>query len=258
MSRARRTRTRTRARRLTRRAFLVLAVAAVGEIIYVKEQGHSHMSKFKPIFLKPSQVLDLRTWKINLPVGNQQVTQPRLEDFSDDAFKTVQAVQFTAKCDGQAQPGSKYPRSELREMNPDGSPASWSTDSGTHVMELTERITHLPVVKPQVVCAQIHNKTDYLILVELDDHRLYVRYKDAVSGVLDDHYQLGTFFDLRITASGGFADVSYNGVHKIHQRMDASGCYFKAGCYVQSNTSTGDLPTAFGQVEISRLTITHR
>jgi poly(beta-D-mannuronate) lyase len=39
--------------------------------------------------------------------------------------------------------------------------------------------------------------------------------------------------------------------------MQAAGCYFKAGCYVQSNTSTGDLPTAFGQVEISRLEISH-
>jgi hypothetical protein len=34
-------------------------------------------------------------------------------------------------------------------------------------------------------------------------------------------------------------------------------CYFKAGCYLQSNTSTGDLPTAYGQVEITHLSVSH-
>ena len=215
------------------------------------------MLKFRPLAIKPSQVLDLRSWKLNLPENNQQVVQPQLGHFADDAFDVVQAVQFTAPCGGDAQPGSKYPRSELREMNPDGSPASWSTTSGTHVLELTQRITHLPVVKPQLVCGQIHSETDYLILIELDSHKLYVRYRDATAGVLDEGYELGTFFDLRIEASGGYVDVFYNGAHKVHQPMTEKGCYFKAGCYVQSNTSTGDLPTAYGQVEISRLEITH-
>ncbi len=142
-------------------------------------------------------------------------------------------------------------------MNPDGSAASWSPASGSHVMDLTQRITHLPLVKPQLICAQIHNEADYLILVELDANRLYVRYKDAVVGVLDSNYQLGTYFDIKIRASDGYVDVFYNGVHKVRQPLSAVGCYFKAGCYVQSNTSTGDLPTAFGQVEISRLEISH-
>lgn len=242
--------------KFTRRGFVLIALAGLAELIYRRELGHQ-MSKFRPISVRPAQVLDLRLWKINLPTGNEQVTQPRLSSFHSDAFKVVEAVQFTAWCDGQAQPGSKYPRSELREMNLDGSRASWSPTSGTHVMELTQRITHLPVAKPQLVCGQIHNETDYLILVELDSHRLYVRYKDSVVGILDSHYQLGTYFHLRIQVSHGHADVFYNGTRKVHHRLEAPGCYFKAGCYLQSNTSTGDLPTAFGQVEISRLVISH-
>ena len=222
----------------------------------VKVDGHQ-VPQFTPIFVRPSQVLDLTFWKVNLPTGNQQVAQPKLAGFYDDAFRVVEAVQFTAPCGGEPEPGSKFPRSELREMNADGSNASWSTTSGVHTMDLTQRITHLPAVKPQVVCGQIHSVTDYLILVELDSHRLYVRYKNAVAGVLDDNYQLGTYFDMKIQAASGYVDVFYNGAHMVRQAMDANDCYFKAGCYVQSNTSTGDLPTAYGQVEISRLVVSH-
>jgi Alginate lyase len=258
---------------LARRGFCLAALAGLAELLYLKERetkktdiseteskarekGHE-VAAFRPVFVRPSQVLDLRRWKLNLPTRDQQVSQPRLAHFHDRAFRVVEAVQFTAWCGGQPQPGSKYPRSELREMNPDGSTAAWSSTSGTHVMELTQRVTHLPVAKPQLVCGQIHNEADYLILVELDGRRLYVRYRDAVAGVLDDNYHLGTYFDVKIRASHGYADVFYNGVRKVHQRLHARGCYFKAGCYVQSNTSTGDLPAAFGQVEITRLVVSH-
>jgi poly(beta-D-mannuronate) lyase len=242
--------------KVTRRGFMLVALAGVAELIYLKERSHQ-LPKFVPIFVKPSQVLDLTTWKINLPIRNQQVTQPDLSAFYDDAFKVVQAVQFTVMCDGQAQPGSAYPRSELREMNVDGSQASWSTTSGVHRMDLTQRITHLPVVKPQLVCGQIHSDTEYLILVEVDSNKLYVRYKDDVAGVLDKDYQLGTYFNMTIQAAQGYVDVFYNGAHMVHQALDADGCYFKAGCYLQSNTSRGDQPTAYGQVEICKLAISH-
>lgn len=260
--------------KLTRRGFLLFAlagVAGVAEVIYRTEKNHGEKSraetgreeksyqvrKFTPIFVRPSQVLDLTGWKVNLPAGNQQVMQPALASFYDDAFRVVAAVQFTAPCGGEPQAGSKYPRSELREMNADGSNASWSTTSGVHTMDLTQRITHLPVVKPQVVCGQIHSVTDYLIMVELDNHKLYVRYRNEMAGVLDPDYQLGTYFDMKIQASGGYVDIFYNGTRLVHQAMDANDCYFKAGCYVQSNTSTGDLPTAYGQVEITRLVVSH-
>jgi hypothetical protein len=250
--------TRASVYRVTRRGLLLIALAGAVEVVcLIEKKGGMVLSKFSPVFLRPSQVIDLRTWKINLPTGNQQVTQPKLARFDDSAFRVIDAVQFTAMCGGEPQPGSKYPRSELREMNPDGSQASWSSTSGTHVMELTQRITHLPVKKPQLVCAQIHNGTSYLILVELNANSLYVRYKNAVAGLLDNEYQQGTFFDLKIVSSQGYVDIYYNGVRKVHQPMDESGCYFKAGCYVQSNISTGDLPTAYGQVEISHLNVSH-
>jgi Alginate lyase len=245
----------------TRRRFLVTAAVVAGagataEIVNLSEGGGEEHTLFRPEKLKPSEVLDLRTWKIGLPT-TQEVKQPKLEGFSSPAFEVVPAVTFTAHAGDTAQAGSKYPRSELREMNPDGSNASWSTTSGTHVMQLRQRVTHLPVVKPQVVCGQIHSTTDYLILVELEASKLYVRYKDSVAGVLDADYRLGTYFDLRVQARAGVVDVYYNGVHKVRQEMNEQGCYFKAGCYVQSNTSTGDQPSAYASVDIAELVVSH-
>ena len=263
-----------RVKKLTRRGFLALAAGGAAGLAYLETRGRPEprilppedpgaaqvvpvAGRFVPIFVKPSQVLGLATWKLNLPTSNQQVTQPALAGFSDDAFRVVEAVQFTVTCGDEPQPGSKFPRSELREMNTDGSNASWSTTSGVHRLDLTQRITHLPAVQPKLVCGQIHSVTEYLILVVLDGQQLFVKYKDAVAGVLDEKYQLGTYFDMTIQAEQGYVDVFYNGAHLVHQAMTEIECYFKAGCYLQSNTSTGDLPTAYGQVEITSLTVSH-
>jgi hypothetical protein len=262
-------------KKLTRRGFLSLAVGGAAGLAYLEFRSHPASGTptpqnpqaaltavpvagaLVPIFVKPSQVLDLATWKLALPTGSQQVTQPALNGFHDSAFQVVEAVQFTVACGDQAQPGSVFPRSELREMNPDGSNASWSTTSGTHRMDLVQRITHLPVARPKLVCGQIHSVTAYLILVVLDGPLLYVKYKDSRAGVLDENYQLGTYFELSIQVSAGYVDVFYNGEHLVHQAMVEDQCYFKAGCYLQSNTSMGDLPTAYGQVEITSLAVSH-
>jgi poly(beta-D-mannuronate) lyase len=246
----------TRRRFLLATAVVVVGAGAGAEAINLAEGGKGH-KLFRPTKLRPAEVLDLSTWKIGLPT-TEEVKQPHLSGFSDSAFDVVSAVTFTAHCGDKAQAGSKYARSELREMNSDGSNAAWSSTSGTHVMELTQRVTHLPVVKPQVVCGQIHNTTDYLILIELEASKLYVRYKDDVIGVLDEDYRLGTYFTTRLVATDGRVDVYYNGIHKVRHAFRAAGCYFKAGCYVQSSTATGDKPSAFASVDIAELTVSHQ
>lgn len=35
------------------------------------------------------------------------------------------------------------------------------------------------------------------------------------------------------------------------------GCYFRAGCYTQSNTKKGDSPDSYGEVVIHELKVTH-
>jgi poly(beta-D-mannuronate) lyase len=207
----------------------------------------------------PGQVLDLSSWKISLPTTPDptQIVMPELADYSDPSFRVVSAVQFTAPVGGGVQNGSKYPRSELREMNPDGTAAAWSTTQGRHSMQLVQRITHLPTVKSELVAGQIHDAHEYVVLIRLSSTELSVEYDGESIGMLDDEYVLSTVFTLRIEASGGFIDVLYNGKLKAHQADTRDGCYFKAGCYTQSNNSTGDAPGDFGRVEILELTVQH-
>jgi hypothetical protein len=209
--------------------------------------------------LLPSQLVDLTPWKISLPygAGTTQVQQPQLNKLTDSYFKILAGVQFTVPVNGTVQPGADYPRSELREMNTDGTLASWATNSGTHTMSIVQRITHLPKVKSQLIAGQIHDATEYVILIRLDSAMLHVDYNGASVGVLDPTYALGSTFTVKVVAGGGYIDVYYNGVRKVHQAASRPGCYFKAGCYLQTNPSKGDAPSDFGQVEIFDLNVQH-
>lgn len=208
--------------------------------------------------LLPADLIDLTAWKFTND-RNVQTTDPALLTYTDADYYVRAAVVFRAHCGGVPVPGSKYARAEYREMNPPSgsTPASWSTTTGVHTMTLRQRVTKLPPVKPEVVCGQIHN-TDPQVLVTLYGTLLTVRfYQLGFNITLDGNYRTGTWMDLVITASGGYVDVVYNGVPKAHVATDIGGCYFKAGCYVQSNASTGDTAGSFGEVEIVSLVISH-
>jgi hypothetical protein len=226
----------------------------------------------------PSQVLNLTNWKITLPVSSSggsgssgcqaaEVDQPQLGSYTSQWFKVVgggDGVVFRANIEGCTTSGSGYPRSELREETDNGmQDASWSTTSGTAAMTLTEAVTHLPVVKPQTTFAQIHNASDDVFEAEATGNgdgtaTLNVNHNGGVWGVLDSSYVLGTRFTLKIVASGGYIDVYYNGVQKVHEASSASGCYFKAGDYTQSNIVKGhDSPGAYGEVVIYALNVQH-
>lgn len=223
----------------------------------------------------PSSVLDLSNWKITLPVdknGNAstscdplEVTQPALASFSDQWFQVVgNAVQFRANIEGCTTSNSSYPRSELREMTGGGkTEASWSTTTGTATMTVTESVDHLPAVKQQVVFAQVHGSSDDIAFGEATGQSngtdlLDFNHNGTSWGTLDPAYVPGTRFTLKIVAAAGFIDVYYNGVDKVHHAASATGCYFKAGDYTQSNVAKGhDAPGAYGQVSISALSVTH-
>lgn len=220
----------------------------------------------------PSQVLGLSYFELTIPVTDQntgnaaEIKQPQLAGYSSQYFATLadgSGVRFIAPVGGATTSGSQYPRSELREMANIGTEeASWSTTSGRSDMRLTESIRHLPVAKPQLVFAQIHGPSDDLIEAEISGknghNRLYINHNGKEYGSdLDDNYVLGTKFSLEIVASNGYVDVYYNGVQHVHQKLEDSGDYFKAGCYTQSNTSKGDAASAYGEVDIFAIKVTH-
>lgn len=216
----------------------------------------------------PGRVLDLDGWKLTLPYdtdrkGNpDEVVQPELATFEDPTCfyvsKSPDAVLFRASCSGLGTENSKFPRSELRQMQPGGrDEIEWSTDDdAVHVMEVEQAILHVPVVKPHVVCAQIHDKDDDVIMIRLEDKKLFVERNKSDDVRLDSNYQIGDKFKLRVAAGKGHVKVWYNDEQKMDLKVVKKGCYFKVGCYTQSNVKKGDNPDAYGEVAIYRLNIT--
>jgi hypothetical protein len=212
----------------------------------------------------PGQVIDLANWYLTLPTGENdqpdEVHQPQLNTFTNPWFHlddTRTGVVFTANAGGVTTKNSTYPRSELREMT-GTEKASWSNTTGNHVLHLRQAVTRLPIVKPHVVTAQIHDAEDDVIEVRLEGRKLLVTYDNGSDKItLDPAYVLDTPYDLEIDATGGHIRVSYNATPKADITTSGSGWYFKTGSYVQSNPSRGDTPDAVGQVVLYSLTVQH-
>ena len=136
--------------------------------------------------------------------------------------------------------------------------ASWDGRKGTHVMELDQAITKTPDAKPDVIAGQIHGTSDDLMQIHLSGKELTVKYADGKKKVsLDDDYQLGTRFKVKIESSGGHVKVWYNGQEKADLPISTSTSYFKAGAYVNSNTSKGEKSSAEGQVVVYNVDVKH-
>jgi transcriptional regulator CtsR len=226
----------------------------------------------------PANVLNLTNWKITLPINSSgtqtgstplEVTQPNLATyevtpyFHNNANNT--GVIFQANTGGVTTSGSNYPRSELREMTNNGaSNASWSSTSGTHTMEIDQAITHLPVVKQHIVAGQIHDASDDVIVFRLEGTKLFMDHNGADGTTLDANYVLGTRFTVKFVVTGGQVMSYYNGVLKETYTKSFSGAYFKAGAYTQSSCKSGGNPgptescSAYGEVVIYNVTVTHQ
>jgi hypothetical protein len=221
----------------------------------------------------PAQVLDLSNWKITLPVNAEgafsgrpfEILQPQLRAFTSAPYFQVRGdgVQFRAPVNGVTTSGSRYPRSELREMAENGTKnASWATDSGVHTMVIEQAITAVPASKRHVVAGQIHDGNDDVLVVRLEHPRLYVDHNGVDGPVLTPSYTLGTRFTVKIEASNGEIRVYYNGsaMSADTYKKVGAGNYFKAGAYTQSNCTRETVCTAenFGEVVIYRLEVSHQ
>ncbi|TRX59623.1 alginate lyase [Fulvivirga sp. M361] len=225
----------------------------------------------------PSSLLNLSAWSLTLPIPEnndpnnpKDIYQPALNTFQHSTYFRLNsagnAVVFRAHAGGTTTPGSSYPRSELREMQPGYSgnnpKASWSTNSGRHTMYIRQAITHVPPVKKHVVAGQIHDGGDDVIVFRLENKKLFIDLNGNDGPVLDSNYNLGEIFEVKFVAHDGVIDVYYGNMNSVFWTYDepeanTSGCYFKAGCYTQSNTDRGDAASAYGQVLIYDLSISH-
>ena len=145
-------------------------------------------------------------------------------------------------------------------MNRDGrSEASWGTADGKiHSLLAVLAITQTPAVKKHVVCTQIHSTKDDIMMVRLEGKKLFVERNKSEDVKLDHNYKLGTRFRLKIQAGGGRVKVWYNDSLKMDWEVSRKGCYFRAGCYTQSNAKKGDSPDSYGEVVIYKLKVTHK
>ncbi|MFA9371902.1 MAG: polysaccharide lyase family 7 protein [Labilibaculum antarcticum] len=220
----------------------------------------------------PALILNLSCWEETLPISEiddndnpMDIYQPELATFKHDTYFHVNSsddgVVFRAHCGGVTTSGSGYPRSELREMNPNytgsSSKASWSTTSGTHTMYIKQAITHLPDYKKHVVAGQIHDANDDVIVFRLENDKLFIDENGNNGPVLTSDYQLGDVFTVKFIAEEGGVKCYYNDEYIYTYKVNADACYFKAGCYTQSNVSKGDKSTAYGEVEIYDLWVSH-
>ncbi|MBK1829987.1 polysaccharide lyase family 7 protein [Verrucomicrobiaceae bacterium R5-34] len=212
----------------------------------------------------PGQLLDLSSWKLTLPVdvakplgSPDEIKSPELKNFAHLRYFFVEngAVIFRAPCGGATTKNSKYPRCELREMSADGtSRAAWDTRASlVRSMTLQASITKTPKVKRHVVCAQIHDADDDLMMVRLEGDKLFIERNKIGDVLLQDGYRLGDSFSVKIEAGKGRVKVWYNGELKMDWEVAKRGCYFKAGCYTQSNPEKGDRADDYGEVIISKL-----
>jgi poly(beta-D-mannuronate) lyase len=144
-------------------------------------------------------------------------------------------------------------------MKRDGkSEASWGTaDGGIHCLIAVQAITQTPAVKKHVVCTQIHDAKDDILMVRLEGKKLFIERNKSGDVKLDHNYKLGTRFKLKIQADGGRIKVWYNDSLKMDWEVSRTGCYFRAGCYIQSNTKKGDRPDSYGEVVIHKLQVRH-
>jgi poly(beta-D-mannuronate) lyase len=212
----------------------------------------------------PAGIINLTNWKLTLPAGDDEaaeITQPELTRFRDPRYFYVDpigdGVVFRAPVGGATTGNSEYPRSELREMTAGGKKqASWSGESGTHVMTINQSITALPSGKPEVVAGQIHDDEDDVVMVRLHGTKLFVESDGRQVGVLDPAYRLGTRFTVQLVATPGQIRVTYNGIKTVGLERDGSDYYFKAGCYTQANEDNSD-EGSYGEVVIHALTVQH-
>jgi hypothetical protein len=196
---------------------------------------------------KPGDLLDLEN-------------QPELLDYRSEWFDLTPdgaGVVFRAPAGGVTTKNSKYPRSELREMNGEEK-AAWSNTEGTHTLQTRQAITEVPRAKPEVVSAQIHDGGDDVMQIRLEGPTLVAQYADGKEQiVIDPNYQLGTPFDLRIVAANGRITVFYDGEQRAEIERSGSSWYWKIGAYTQSNPERGDGADAEGEVVVYSLSIEH-
>lgn len=224
--------------------------------------------------LPPGGNFDLSVWELQLPTGSPgsptTIPPSRLKGpsgYTNPAYfwtdKNDGSMTFWDPESGVTTPNSGYPRTELREMNADGSAADWPL-SGTHRLSARLRIVS---VTSNVCVGQIHlgsGGPSTKPLLEL----YYHANGDIVLGLEKSpdggqtlrtlaNVALGTQWSYVIAVVGGRIQVTVDGGTTSYPIASGFGSYhqyFKAGDY---NQSASDSTSRGAKVKFYALTVAH-
>lgn len=232
----------------------------------------------------PSRNFNLTHWKITLPTDrNGTVSGTAIEVKNLNGYVNTKyfytasdgAMVFKAPVGGATTSGSRYARSELREMN--GSErAAWTVAEGGF-MKATLEVDQAPTLfngaKGRVVVGQVHGQNDELVRLYWEKSTLY--FVNDIAGATGQETKFALTnkagskpnvalnerfsYSIDVTADRVKVTVSadgqtYTATDHIHQAWRSDAFYFKAGTYLGVNETQG---TGYGQTSFYDLKFSH-
>jgi Alginate lyase len=210
----------------------------------------------------PGGNFNLSIWELQLPTGSPgsptTILPSQLQGangYQNPSYfwtdKNDGSMTFWDPESGVTTPNSSYARTELRQMNSDGTAADWAL-AGNHTLSAELRVVS---VTSNVCVGQVHlgsGGTSTKPLLELYYHsngNIYLGTENSPSGGQTLHYitnvALGVHWTYVINVNGNMINLTVNGSktsYSIPTSFNAYHQYFKAGDYNQlssSSTSNG-------------------
>jgi hypothetical protein len=208
-------------------------------------------------------VIDLSTWNLTVPATESLtlITTDRLNNGYESQYFRRNAdgsISFWVPVNGSRTEDARYPRSELRETQADGTLSYWHYNGADNYLSAVLSVEQVPS-ENKIVIGQIHSKdqpgSENDPLLKLQYH--YLRGNGRIEAllrkrpgdteveniVLAENVDLGERFgyDLRITPSGklGITITSKGDDGNLYRELsgywEPQKLYFKAGAYIQDN-----------------------
>lgn len=220
-------------------------------------------------------MIDLSTWNLSVPVGTPATTIDTpvlMKGYKDSYFHAdTGTLFFWAPVTGSVTKSAKYPRSELRETNVDGSVHNWKCPAADNYLRASITVVKVPS-SGKIVIGQIHQngsnepliKLEYQYKTSSKTGNIVAKLRASPSQDEPTVIQIGTGvkmnekFDYTIHLdTTGLLSVDAANYHwstKLDDTWKTKDLYFKAGVYVQDNTGYA---TEGGQVTFTKLSISH-
>lgn len=220
-------------------------------------------------------MIDLSTWNLSIPVGSpaKTIDTPVLaKGYKDQYFHADSGTLFFwAPVTGTTTKSAKYPRSELRETNADGSLRNWKYTAADNYLRASITVNKVPSTG-KIVIGQIHQydsndpliKLEYQYKTSSKTGNIVAKLRSSPSQDDPTVIQIGTGvklntkfeYTIHLDKNGNLTvnAANYQWSTKLNSAWKTKNLYFKAGVYVQDNTGYA---TEGGQVIFDKLAISH-